>query len=99
MTLRGTIFKTQVYHVLQGGDSMSHDGYGSTQNRGVLELHTTVSFHFLAVWDISTVKPVLRDHSGENAKVVSYSRWSFNTGSMIQLKNNVVIDRCYSTTS
>ena len=47
----------------------------------------------------STVKPVLRDHSEENAKVVSYSRWSFNTGSMIQLKNNVVIDRCYSTTS
>ena len=46
-----------------------------------------------------TVKPVLRDHSGENAKVVSYSRWSFNTGSTIQLKNNVVIDYCYSTTS
>ena len=41
--------------------------------------------------NIDTVKPVLRDHSGEIAKVVSYSRWSFNTGSTIQLKNNVVI--------
>ena len=49
--------------------------------------------------NINTVTPALRDHSGENAKVVSYSRWSFNTGSTIQLKNNVVIDRCYSTTS
>jgi hypothetical protein len=48
---------------------------------------------------LHTVKPVLRDHSGENAKVVSYSWWSFNTGSTIQLKNNVVIDHCYSTTS
>jgi hypothetical protein len=52
--------------------------------------------HTLYIVVKTTVKPVLRDHSGENAKVVSYSRWSFNTGST---KNNVVIDRCYSTTS
>ena len=50
------------------------------------------------ILNTDTVKPVLRDHSGEKAKVVSYSRWSFNTGSTIQLKNNVVIHRCYSTT-
>jgi hypothetical protein len=63
------------------------------------EKETSFPLVLLHLHNQSTVKPVLRDHSGENAKVDSYSRWSFNTGSTIQLKNNVVIDRCYSTMS
>ena len=31
-------------------------------------------------WSKSTVEPAVRDHSREIVKVVSYSRWSLNTG-------------------
>jgi hypothetical protein len=46
-------------------------GVGKTQIQCIL-LWNFINSDFFA--KINTVKPVLRDHSGENAKVVSYSR-------------------------
>ena len=49
-----------------------------------------LSFHCI------TVKPVFRDHPSEVTKVVSYSRWSLNTGSFKLIEEGGIVSEQWS---